>query len=507
MAYTINSKKMAKNTIALYIRMGITMVISFFTARITLQQLGVDDYGLNNLVGSVVSMFGFINGSMGTAVQRFYSYEIGKGESDRLKRIFGTGLYIHIIIAIITLFLAEIFAIFFLHKLNIPEERMTAAQIVFQVSVLSLILNIINVPYAALLRAREEFSKMAVIEIMQSILRLLILFLLIVINKDKLITLSLLGSVITVFYVVSLYILAKKYDETHSKPIKDQVLIKQMISFISFLIVTVLASLLKTKGIVVLVNIFFGLAVNAAYAVAVQVSHLVNTFVMNFKQSMVPQLMSAYGANDKNAMCKIINYGTKITFALMLLITMPFLFEAQFILEIWLKTPPDHAAHLVKLLLIYINISSFTYFVYQGVHACGNIKGQQIWVSGLYLANIAVVYLVFKFGASFSSALYVNMFISVVQCIVNLIYAKANYNYDIGYFGQNILLPCIIAVLVVYFPLRILQLFIGQGTFSSIIMILGSLLSVCVVSCYVLLSKNERKLIQTKVLSLISTKR
>ena len=149
MAFQVNQKKIAKNTIALYIRMAITMVISFFTTRVTLEQLGVEDYGLNNLVGSIVSMFSFINGSMGTAVQRFYSIEIGKGAEGRLKRVFGTGLYLHIIVAVITVFLAEIFAIFFLRRMNIPEDRMFAAQIVFQISIFSLALNTnhVKTPY------------------------------------------------------------------------------------------------------------------------------------------------------------------------------------------------------------------------------------------------------------------------------------------------------------------------------------------------------------------------
>ena len=175
MAFTINSKKIATNTIALYVRLGLTMIISFFTARVTLQQLGVDDYGLNNLVGSIVSMFSFINGSMGTAVQRFYSIEIGKQNEERLGRVFGVGLYLHVIVAAITVVLAEIFAVFFLHKMNIPEERMMAAQVVFQISVFSLALNIINVPYASLLRAREMFSQTAIVEIIQALLRLVVL--------------------------------------------------------------------------------------------------------------------------------------------------------------------------------------------------------------------------------------------------------------------------------------------------------------------------------------------
>jgi O-antigen/teichoic acid export membrane protein len=449
MAYSIDSKKIAKNTIALYLRLGVTMIISFFTARIMLEQLGVEDYGLNNLVGSIVSMFSFINGSMGTAVQRFYSIDIGNGNVDRLKRVFGVGLYLHIIVAIITVLLAEIFAIFFLHKMNIPQERMFAAQVVFQISIFSLALNIINVPYAALLRAREMFSKTAVVEIVQAFLRLGVLYLLVHINYDKLITLSLLNLGITIYYVGALTIMARKFNETHCRPVRDKELIKEMLAFISMLLATVLAQLAKTQGIVILINLFFGLAINAAYAVAVQVSHMVNSFVVNFKQSMVPQMMSAYGANDKGAMYKIINMGTKICFLLMLMITIPVIFEGQFILDIWLKTPPEHSARLVTLVLIAINISSFTYFQYQGVHATGKITSQQIWMSSTYIANIAIIYLVFKMGANFDSALYVNMVISVIQCVINLFYAHQQYEYNVNQFLRGILLPCLIVVIIV----------------------------------------------------------
>mgnify|MGYP000543862476 CR=1 FL=1 len=162
MPFQIDSKKIAKNTITLYTRYIITMLISFFTVRVTLEQLGVENYGLNNLVGSIVSMFSFINGSMGTAVQRFYSYEIGKGNQERLSKVFGVGLFLHIMVALVTFLACEVFAVFFLQKMNIPAERMTAAQIVFQINIIILCMGIVTVPYTALLFAREQFSKTAI---------------------------------------------------------------------------------------------------------------------------------------------------------------------------------------------------------------------------------------------------------------------------------------------------------------------------------------------------------
>lgn len=493
MAFAINSKKIATNTIALYVRLGITMIISFFTARVTLQQLGVEDYGLNNLVGSIVSMFAFINGSMGTAVQRFYSIEIGKENEDRLGRVFGVGLYLHIIVAAITLLLAEVFAIFFLHKMNIPPERMFAAQVVFQISVFSLALNIINVPYAALLKAREMFSKTAMVEIVQSLLRLVVLYLLVHINYDKLIVLSLLNLGITFYYIGSLFFMARRFKETHHKPIRDKELIKQMLSFISMLLVTVLAQLLKTKGIVILINLFFGLVINAAYAVAVQVSNMVNSFVVNFKQSMVPQMMSAYGAGDKQAMHKIINIGTKITFLLLLMISIPVIFEGQFILDIWLKTPPNHAAKLSALVLISINISSFTYFLYQGVHATGKILGQQIWVSSTYILNILIIYLMFKLGAGFESALYINMGIGVIQCGINVYYAKKSFDYDVLGFVWETLFPCLLSVLIIVAPLLFITQTMSPSTQRFFLVFGVAEILIVLMGYVVVLNKSERK--------------
>lgn len=506
MAYQIDQKRIAKNTIVLYLRMAFTMVIGFLATRVTLQQLGVEDYGLNNLVGSIVSMLSFLNGSMGTAVQRYYCVEIGKGNDGALKRIFGTGLFLHIVVAIVTFVLAEIFSIFFLHKMNIPPDRLHAAQVVFQISILSMALSIISVPYAALLRARELFDKIAVVEIVQAVLRLVILYLLIIIDYDKLITLSVLGLGVTVYYIGSLVFLARKFEETHSHPLFDKDLIKQMVSFISMLIMTVLCQLLQTQGLIMLINVFFGLVVNAAYAVATQVSHLVTNFAMNFKQSMVPQMMASYGAGDFKSMHKIIDMGTKVSFLLMLMISVPAAIEVDFLLKLWLQTPPEHASHLVVLVLIGINISSFTYFLYQGVHATGQLKTQQIWMSVLYLINILLVFIVFKLGAQFDVALYVNMIISAIQCVVNVAYAKKTFDYPVRTFISTILIPCSICVAIVvavmlgfvtYFESSIARFVVSVALSESIIILSGY---------FIVLNQSERERIKAIVQKLLRRK-
>lgn len=492
MAYKIDSRKIAKNTLALYIRIGFTMVISFFTARVTLQQLGVDDYGLNNLVSSIVTMLTFLNGSMGTAVQRFYSIAIGKNNQEGLAKVFGVGLSLHSIVAVVSFFVAEVFAIFFLHRMNIPSDRMVAAQIVFQISIFSLVLNILNVPYAALLRAREEFSQMAMIEIFQAVLRLVVLYLLVSVNYDKLVVLAILNFGVTLYYLGSLIVLARKFTETHTFFSWDKELIKQMLKFISVLIVTVLAELARSQGIVFLINLFFSLTINAAYAIAVQVSNIVNNFIASFKQSVVPQMMASFGAGDLPTMHRLINQGSKITFILLLLLSMPIIFESEFLLSLWLGTPPEYSAQLVVLVLIYINIQSFTYFQYQGVHATGHITQQQIYVSIMYVLNIILIWGCFKLGLSFEWALYVNMLISSFQCIVNLVFAKKTYDYSLVEFGKGLLLPAIVLVVTISMLFYIITIIIENKWVEIVSVCLFDILIVPTAGYLILLNHEEK---------------
>ncbi len=486
------NKKIAKNTIALYIRMGITMLITFFTTRITLEILGVDDFGLNNVVASVVSMFGFINGSMGTAVQRFFSVEIGKNNHKYLERIFGTGLYLHAIVAGITFILTEIFAIFFLSKLNIPPDRIFAAHCVFQISILSLVFNIINVPFQALLKAYEEFSKIAVLDILQAVLKLGVLFLLYRIQYDKLVALSLLNFAVTMVYISLIVVFAKKYSEAKFRLIRDKELIKRMLNFISMLVFTVLASVFNKQGIVIIVNLFFGLTINAAYAVAVQVSHMLEIFAMNFKQAVVPQLMQSFGANDLSRMNKLIFSGTKVTFLLMMLITIPVIFEAEFILNIWLKEPPEHASVFTMLIVMVVNINTFYYFIYQAVHASGRIKKQQILTSISYITSVGVIYIAFKLGASIYYAVIIPILFSIIRNIIVVYSAVETIDFKIKEYISSVIIPCISVV----FTLAIITFIIKQTMDASflriIIVLVTNTISTVLFGYLIVLDKEEK---------------
>ncbi len=493
------NKKIAKNTIALYIRMGITMFISFFTTRITLEILGVEDFGLNNVVASVVTMFGFINGSMGTAVQRFFSIEIGKNNHSYLARVFGTGLYLHAIVAGITFILTEIFAIFFLSKLNIPAERLFAAHCVFQISIVSLVLNIVNVPFQALLRAHEEFSKMAILDVFQAILKLIVLFLLYQIQYDKLIIYSLLNFAITITYISIIVVFAKKYNDAKFKLNRDKELVKEMLSFISMLLFTVLASVLDKQGIVVLVNLFFGLTINAAYAVAFQVSNMLDTFAMNFKQAVVPQLMQSYGANDILRMNKLIFLGTKVSFLLMMLISIPIIFESEYILKMWLKEPPEHASLFTMLIVIGVNINAFYYFIYQAVHASGKIKKQQILTSISYVLSVGFIYLSFKMGAGFIYAAIIPIIFSVIRNFIVIYSAAETINFDVKRYFISVILPSISLVLgLLIFPFLVSKII--EASLSRLLITLVINSSISIILGYLIVLNRDERMILSRIL-------
>lgn len=497
-----NNKTIAKNTIALYIRMAITMVVSFLTVRITLHILGSEDYGLNNLVGSIVAMFSFINGSMGTAVQRFYSYEIGQNNEERLAKVFGVGVYLHLCVAFVTMVFGEIFAIFFLSYLNIPSERMIAAHVVFQITLWSLILNILSVPYAAMLRAREDFTKFASLDIMQAFGNLVVLFLLYIISFDKLITLSLLNFSITLLYISGLVILARQYPETKFRIDRDRKYIREMTGFISMLLFTVLFSILRDKGIIVLINLFFGLAVNAAYAIASQIMHLASNFAMNFKQAVVPQIMSAYSAGDYTRMNALIISGSKITFVMLLLITIPIIFEPYYVLDIVLTDVPEYASTFTALVLINVNISSFSYFLYQGIHATGNIKGLQICRSIIFFVNILLVYILFKLEYGCYFAVYITIFCSILQCLIDLFFAHKILEFNISDFFMNVIAKgglIILLLIILAYPFFIMP----EGFIRFLLRTIFSLFVIMCSSYWLFFNSSERTFFKNAVSKII----
>ena len=487
------NSRIAVNTIALYIRTFIVMVISFITARVMLQQLGVDDYGLNNLISGGVTMFNFLNMSMGTAVQRFFSVEEAKTDGVSAKKIFGSAMLIHLAISAVTLILLEVFALFFLQRLNIPIERMEVAQWVFQFTSINLILGIITVPPTAYLRAKEEFSKLAVLDIVEAFGRLGILYLLYVSPADKLWTLAFLTFVLTLAYDLVIWIMSIRIYGDVARPYIyfEKGLFWQMMSFSLLLLFAVASSMVYWQGLVMMINIFFGVAINAAYAIGNQIKTAVDRFLSNFKQSIVPQLMSSQSAGETERMYKLIYASTKITFVLSLLIAVPVIFETDFILKVWLKTPPEFTTRFVQLGFAVSVLNSFSFFVTQAIHATGKVKGYSLMTSFGYLLGLTAVYVMMRLGYSFYVTMYVSIVLAVVEIVITCFYAKRTFDFHVVEFLAKVVLRCLFFCAIMVGCFVLMNHFMDEGWLRLCLnVLLSGVMSLS--SLYILMNKAER---------------
>ena len=371
---------------------------------------------------------------------------------------------------------------------------MFAAKCVFQISTVSLVLSVLNVPFAALLRAREEFRRIAVVEIIQAFLRLAVLYFLYVIDYDKLIVFSLLNFVVTVYYVFSTVYIARRYKEARICLSSDKKLMKEMLHFTLMLVLAIFAKLFRDQGIVILVNLFFGLAINAAYAIAIQIKQVIDNFTSNFKQSVVPQLMSSYGENNIERMNKLIFSGTKITFFLTLLITCPIILESEYLLNLWLGKAPESSSMYTSLILLEFIIYSFPYFLVQTIHATSKLRKIQIITSSIYLFNTLCCYLALLIGANCYSVVYISIIISVLLLIISVKCVSDVIQFDVMYFYTNIVCKCVL-VSALTFAVSMIPLFILDSSFLRLVFItILSSISLIFGGYCIALNKEERTL-------------
>lgn len=396
-----NNKRIAKNTLLLYFRMLFMMAVSLFTSRVILNTLGVEDYGINNVVGGVVAMFSVLSGSMSSSISRFITFELGKGDKNRLKTVFSTGINIQLGMSLIILLVAEAVGVWFLnYKMNIPEERMYAANWVFQCSILTFILGLLSVPYNAAIIAHEKMSAFAYISIIEVTLKLIIVYLLTISPYDRLITYSILFMLVGVLIrLIYGYYCKRHFEECTYHLVYDKAILKSMTSFAGWNFLGNGAYMLNTQGVNILMNMYFGVAVNAARGVATQVDAALKQFVNNFTTAVNPQITKSYAQGDLSNMHKLVCRSAKFSAFLMMFFAVPIILETDTILSLWLKNPPAYASVFLK----WIIISSFMDTVLANslvtsMFATGDIKKYQIIVTTVGCLVFPLSWLAFQLG-------------------------------------------------------------------------------------------------------------
>ena len=391
----------ARNTLILYFRMFLIMAFSLYTSRIVLRQLGAVDYGIYGVVGGLLVMLSFINGAMSMSTTRFLSFALGRDDTEGGIRVFRTALALHSFLSLIIVLLAETVGLWFLnHCMKFPADQLSAANWVFQCAVISIVFTILRTPFNALVIARERMEVFAVMSVLDVVMKLIVALSLTFILADKLKVYALLSlAVVVILFVINLIYCRHRFPECRSiRAIYDKNLFRPMAGFMSWSTIGTLSWVGKNQGCNILLNLFFGPAVNAAYALSAQVNLAVNSFVQNFTTAINPQITKTYSADNVKQTERLIIFGCKFSFYLLLILSFPILMATEPILKFWLGDYPAYTPAFTQLVLIISQIDSFSYCIGAGVRATGRVKIYEILIGGIQLLNLPIAYVLLRHG-------------------------------------------------------------------------------------------------------------
>lgn len=503
-----NNKRIAKNTLFLYFRMLFMMAISLYTNRIVLDKLGVTDFGIYNVVGGVVVMLGFLSGCMSNSVQRYLSYEIGKGDKERVNKIFNVSIFVHVSIAIVVFILMEGVGLWYLNThMNIPFCRMDAANWVFQCSLLTTLFSIMQVPYNAMIIAKEKMSIYAYISILEVSLKLLVVYFLAIGTFDRLKLYGILIMIVTIS-VLSIYRVycLKSFDEAKFKFIRDWKLFKELVSFSGWNMLSEIAWTFTGPGVNLILNSFWGPAINAARGLAEQVNGAVSRFVSNFQTAVNPQLIKLYAQDSIEEMLSLLFRSTRFSFYLLYALSLPIIIEMRFILSIWLKEVPQYTAEFCQLILICSLVSVNSTLLPRIAWAYGRIKKYQIIVSLVLFMNFPLSYVVLKIGCSPLMTSFVAIVVQIVVIWVRLYLVSEMVKFSkFDYFQKAILNTLCVAVSSLIAPI-LLKIYLPESSIGSIFIMIISVLSVSVMSFRIGMEESERTFIKEALKKLFFNK-
>ena len=500
-----NNKRIAKNTLMLYVRMLFTMAVSLFTSRVILQTLGIEDYGIYNVVGGVITMFTFINSAMVSSTQRYLNFELATGNDEKLKSIFNTSLQIHALIALAIILLGETVGLWFvMNKLVIPETRMTAAMCVYQCSILSCVVGIMSTPYNADIIAHEKMSAFAYISILDVSLKLLIVYLLVISPYDKLIVYAILVLAIQllIIYIYARYC-NKHFKESLIECKINRPLLKEMAGFAGWSFWGNLAGILYTQGLNMMLNIFFGPVVNAARAIAVQVQAAVQQFVGNFQMALNPQITKNYASGNLDQMHSLMFRSARFSFLLLFFISLPVILETEFILSVWLKTVPDDAVIFTQIMICISLIYTTANPCVIANQATGKVKVYQMVVGGILLTILPISYVVLKLGAPAYSVFIVHFCVESVAQFSRMYMLRKLINLPMTQYLQNIYIPIVSTVAVSIVLPVIVHMQMEDGWLRFIAVGCTSVVSVGFSVFFIGFSKHERLYFLDKALRII----
>ena len=497
MAEISSNRTIAKNTILLYGRMVFTMLVSLYTTRVILSTLGVIDDGIYNIVGGVVGMFSFLRGALSGATSRFLTYELGNGDKDRLSKTFSAALLVHYILAIIIVILLETVGLWYVNnKLNVPESRLFAAKVVYQFSILSVFFGVTQVPYNASIISHEKMSAFAYISILEVILKLVICYAIVISPFDKLITYGALVLIVNIgirmiYRVYSI----RHFEECHFRKVTDGSIIKPILSFSGWDLFGNFSSMARDQGVDVILNYFFGPAINSAAGKAGTICNAVGGLAANFMTAIKPPIVKAYSMGDIKRMEELMIDASKYSYVCLMLFAAPFIFESKFVIDLWLKNPPNYAEVFCSVDLGLAVLGSLFLPLVYAIHATGKIRFMSIVNGAIWLTVVPITYFMLKAGGAPIIPYVVKYGLLVFVVISNFYSVKKNIpEFDKWLFVKKAFLPAICSAIIVLATTILVYIqFDGPSWWRFLSICVTTTLSLAASSYLIVLDKRQRE--------------
>lgn len=508
MSGVINNKRIAKNTVLLYMRTLVVMVISLYTSRIVLKALGISDFGVYQAVGGLVAIFSIISNALVSAISRFITYAIGNGDIEKQKQVYSSSKLIQICIAIVVFVVAEIVGTWFLRtKMQIPEGRMTATIWVLQCSILTFCISLMNVPYVACITAHERMRVFAGFSLIEAVAKLCICFLILVSPFDQLISYAVLLATISLAIQSGYAAYCRRYFAESRVGAKwNSAVFREIGGFAGWSFFTNTTYLLNTQGVNMLFNVFFGVTANAARGIANQVEGAVMSFVGNFTTAINPQITKSYAAGEIDGMYTLVCRGAKFSYMAMLLFAIPIILEAEMILEIWLPEVPPHTISFVRLCLILGMLDCLGQSSFTACMATGKLRKYALIVTPLGALEFPLAWIFFHYGAPVVSAYYLYVVVKILVLVARLYLMRTMLGFAPMTFVKKVYLR-IIPMTVVSLILPLLSAFFLPSSFVRLLITtIFSVVSVCLCALYIGMTQGERKVIFTKVADVIHSR-
>lgn len=465
-AYEGNNKRIARNTLLLYIRMGVSMIVSLYTARVVLGALGEVDYGILNVVTGCVAIFTFLNGALSGSTSRFLTFELGRGDQEQLRRTFSATLVIHIVLAIAIVILSETIGLWLLvNKLVIPVERMSAAHWAYQIGILAMVISIIQVPFGASIIAHEKMNIYAYMSLFDVGAKLALAFLIQVIGGDKMIIWALMTMVVGLLYT-AIYILycRKQFAETRNlRFYKDKTLYKQLFSYSWWDLLGQISGMLQGQGINILLNMFFGPIMNTARAISYQVQGALTQFANNFMLASRPQIIKLYAADKTDEMMKLVYLSSCMAFYLSFVLTLPLCLELKYVLDLWLGDYPSETIPFTMLILINSLIVNIKSSRVAAIHATGHIKLTNITVGVILCSIFPIAYILLRMGFEATSVFVALIAVTFIAEVVAVFVLRKYVKFSVAQYWIQVYGRCILVAICSYLPVYAVHAAMSEG--------------------------------------------